>query len=272
MQKLFECPVCHKELEVESEWSGQKTQCPYCENEILIPNFSDEIAEAESSSCKKDVSSRKIINIIQLLQALLGVIQTAILAVILFVLINNGIKVNIPRDAQNSKNPIVESDKTGESAITKSDKSGRIKVENSNGEPEESGPYAELKKKYSLDNRHIEFMKKQPAPAVLQINTPTKNTRLMVLVELQDYYNYGYWHCKQSHYSIKVLSVEEETWWGNGYITRDSVDGEKLFDKLKDGKRHFAEIEIRYGARSYSVNQNRIKGDMFDIIKVIDVR
>ena len=252
MKKFFECPVCHEELEAELEWSGQKTQCPYCKNEIVIPNFSDETEKAESPSCKKDVSSRKRINIIQLGQALLGIIQTAILAVILFVLMNNGIKVNIPREGQNSKKSIPDPTESKEENNT--------------------DPYAELKKQYALNNRHIEFIKQQPAPEALQVTTPAKKTRLMMLVALQDYYNWGYSNCKRSHYSIRVRSVGEKKEWGNGYIARDSADGKMLFNKLKDGKWHFAEIEIRYGERSYDGVMGKTMGDMFDIIKVIDLR
>ena len=53
---------------------------------------------------------------------------------------------------------------------------------------ETSGPYAELKKKYGLDNRHIEFLKQQPAPAFLITTRPKENTRLMMLVRLDTYY------------------------------------------------------------------------------------
>ena len=32
----IECPVCHNALECESEWSGQKAQCPFCKNKFII--------------------------------------------------------------------------------------------------------------------------------------------------------------------------------------------------------------------------------------------
>ena len=37
MKISFECPMCHNSLEGESEWCGQKAQCPYCQNEFVIP-------------------------------------------------------------------------------------------------------------------------------------------------------------------------------------------------------------------------------------------
>ena len=32
----IECPVCRKVLECESEWCGQKAQCPFCKNKFVI--------------------------------------------------------------------------------------------------------------------------------------------------------------------------------------------------------------------------------------------
>ena len=32
----IECPMCHKALECESQWCGQKAQCPYCKNKFIV--------------------------------------------------------------------------------------------------------------------------------------------------------------------------------------------------------------------------------------------
>lgn len=34
----IECPICHKSLEAESKWSGQKAQCPYCKSVFYTPD------------------------------------------------------------------------------------------------------------------------------------------------------------------------------------------------------------------------------------------
>ena len=40
MQTSFNCPNCSNVLQAETTWSGQQTQCPYCKNMIVIPQFS----------------------------------------------------------------------------------------------------------------------------------------------------------------------------------------------------------------------------------------
>ncbi len=40
MQASFNCPNCSNVLQAETTWSGQQTQCPYCKNMIVIPQFS----------------------------------------------------------------------------------------------------------------------------------------------------------------------------------------------------------------------------------------
>ena len=42
MKISFECPTCHKPLEGESEWSGQKAQCPHCQQKFVIPELTSE--------------------------------------------------------------------------------------------------------------------------------------------------------------------------------------------------------------------------------------
>ena len=37
MTFLFKCPACKNELEAQTEWIGQETQCPCCSQNIVIP-------------------------------------------------------------------------------------------------------------------------------------------------------------------------------------------------------------------------------------------
>ena len=48
MSMTIKCPKCSNTIEVESEWAGQKAECPYCQARFIIPE------ECKSSLAKPD--------------------------------------------------------------------------------------------------------------------------------------------------------------------------------------------------------------------------
>ena len=49
----FACPKCNNTLQAEDTWAGRQTQCPYCKNNIIIPNFASISGEGNEVFSKK---------------------------------------------------------------------------------------------------------------------------------------------------------------------------------------------------------------------------
>jgi hypothetical protein len=67
--------------------------------------------------------------------------------------------------------------------------------------------------------------------------------------KLSYYYNYEFSEAKQTHYSLS-LEDKEFAHIDGAYVPRQSADGQKLFDVLKDGKEHTVVIELVYRPNS----------------------
>lgn len=60
MLMTFACPKCNNTLQAEDTWAGRQTQCPYCKNNITIPNFASPLGtKAEMNSRGNEVFSKK---------------------------------------------------------------------------------------------------------------------------------------------------------------------------------------------------------------------
>ena len=84
----------------------------------------------------------------------------------------------------------------------------------------------------------------------MKTERPSKPTRLSFEVQLDNIYLWGYLYAGDSHYSIRLTDPFNKRLGITGYITKESPDGRKLYEKLKDGRKHFAILEICYDHRS----------------------
>lgn len=66
--------------------------------------------------------------------------------------------------------------------------------------------------------------------------------KTIVNAKLDDYYNYCYADCEDTHVSVRLY--EEENGSLYGYANRKSNVGEKLYSLLKDGKEHKIEVYV----------------------------
>ena len=72
---------------------------------------------------------------------------------------------------------------------------------------------------------------------------------------LNSFYSDEYRDSRNSHFSI-TLSLSDSNKEGIffGFIPKETADGRKLFDILKDGKEHGVILELEYGPRAQSDN------------------
>ena len=64
---------------------------------------------------------------------------------------------------------------------------------------------------------------------------PDEATTFRVIAKLGTYYNFAYFKSDKTHYNIRIRNNVAQPTFLNGYIVRDSEDGKKLFELLKDG-------------------------------------
>jgi hypothetical protein len=70
--------------------------------------------------------------------------------------------------------------------------------------------------------------------------------------EISDYYNWGYRDARPTHYSVRMISRRPGGFFEllHGYAAKDSPLGRRLFEVLKDGKRHVLTVRVQYTDRS----------------------
>jgi hypothetical protein len=77
--------------------------------------------------------------------------------------------------------------------------------------------------------------------------------------ELSDHYNYHYHGAQATH--LSVLMVEPDTWESlRGYVRKDSPEGKKLLEILKDGRKHQLIVNVE------------LDGKASDIVAIIRLR
>lgn len=81
---------------------------------------------------------------------------------------------------------------------------------------------------------------------------PKESTKFRVAVSLDDYYNYEFRNLSDSYWSISLSEITTERITGTkplllyGYIPKESEDGKKLFELLKDGSEKAVILELKY--------------------------
>lgn len=81
---------------------------------------------------------------------------------------------------------------------------------------------------------------------------PTQPVKFRLVVQLDDYYNFEFDDLRDKYWSIQLYVVNFDDPMGrtltglNGFIDKNSEDGKKLFDLVKDGKEHAVVMEIMY--------------------------
>lgn len=79
----------------------------------------------------------------------------------------------------------------------------------------------------------------------MEAQRPTQSQKFRVMVELADYYNYEF---RDGQYYLYSLRLTEPDSYQSvyGYIKKDSADGKKIYEILKDGQKHPLILKIRY--------------------------
>ncbi|MGE3757615.1 MAG: hypothetical protein AB7H97_07660 [Pseudobdellovibrionaceae bacterium] len=94
----------------------------------------------------------------------------------------------------------------------------------------------------------------------MQAQKPTDPQKFRVFAELANYYNYEFRDSDSYLYSIRLH--EPETYESvYGYIKRDSPDGKRLYEILKDGQKHPVILNVRY--HPYASQNNLVIIDTF---------
>ncbi len=100
----------------------------------------------------------------------------------------------------------------------------------------------------------------------LKAQRPTHSQKFRVMAELTDYYNFEFRDGGNYLYSIllseldgTVLKKTGESLYG--YIRKNSKDGARLYELLKDGEKHAVMLNIRYS--SFSENSDQVIIDKF---------
>ena len=95
-----------------------------------------------------------------------------------------------------------------------------------------------------------------------QVEHPSEPEPFRVLAQLDTFYIGEYDHHENTYYSIKLHFPDGE--YLHGYIAKSSVDGEKIFDHLKDGKEHRLILSLYY-------SENGRDPDIVDIYQFVQV-
>jgi hypothetical protein len=76
------------------------------------------------------------------------------------------------------------------------------------------------------------------------IQRPKGATRFRLQCELATHYHGEFFDCKDTHYSV-LLKQEDPIELAHGFIAKNSAEGRKLFELLKDGRRHEVTLEFQ---------------------------
>ena len=255
----IECPKCHNLLEVDSTWCGQKAECPYCQNNFEIPLCE----EANKSNIKtafpqtKDNVKKHHINWFSIVQAVIGLCQTAVLFGILILLYRNMGVVNPPGAKSESNQMNVK--KTDDTA---------------NNIPQ---MYIRAAKNFNLGPADIELLEKQPTATEIYLHHKHEKLKLTVGISLKSDFPYRKRYYKESHYCIRIYYLHTVTYRvggenylavGYAYVKRDSQLGKRLFEKLKDEHVHMATLDIELTDLDELLNQD----STFEIHRIYGVK
>lgn len=94
----------------------------------------------------------------------------------------------------------------------------------------------------------------------MEAQRPTSSQKFRVMAELADYYNYEF---RDGQYYLYSIRLHEPDSYQSvyGYIKKDSKDGAKLYEILKDGQKHPMILKIRYP--QYSRGSGQVIIDQF---------
>jgi hypothetical protein len=86
---------------------------------------------------------------------------------------------------------------------------------------------------------------------VYKATKPTDIKTFKLTCKLSDYYNFGYFDSDDKYYSIDCETSENGSYSSiYGYVQKESEDGKKMFEILKDGKSHKMTLALQYDYRS----------------------
>lgn len=83
-----------------------------------------------------------------------------------------------------------------------------------------------------------------PGIMALKANPPKNAVDIRVECQLSDYYNYDKRGKDKLEYSVEIIDVNSKDRF-HGYIPKDSDEGRKIFDVLKDGQPHKLLLSVR---------------------------
>lgn len=89
--------------------------------------------------------------------------------------------------------------------------------------------------------------------ATYRATRPKTETRMALTAKLSDYYNFDYTDLVDTYWSVGFSDMShKESAETYGYIKKDSPDGKKIFELLKDGMSHNMILESKYKANDGS--------------------
>jgi len=86
----------------------------------------------------------------------------------------------------------------------------------------------------------------------MEAQKPSEPQKFRVLAELANYYNWEFSGGEKYFYSIKLAEPNTSEHL-TGYLKRDSPDGQRIYELLKDGQEHPIIVKIRYPISTRSV-------------------
>lgn len=96
--------------------------------------------------------------------------------------------------------------------------------------------------------------------AEFKASKPSSPVKFRTLLQLDDYYNYGFRDKSNDYWSISLSEIDFNNINGykvlnmNGYVKKDSEAGKKLYEYLKDGKMKVSIVELKYPYNSEGNN------------------
>lgn len=77
-----------------------------------------------------------------------------------------------------------------------------------------------------------------------KVNAIRKEHIFRVYAKISDYYNYEFRDGISNYYSIKLYDVSSNSLYFSGYISKNSADGQNIYNILKDNQVHAISVEI----------------------------
>jgi hypothetical protein len=99
------------------------------------------------------------------------------------------------------------------------------------------------------------------------IQRPQGATRFRLQCELGTFYHGEFFGCQGTHYSVR-LKQEEPLELAHGFVPKDSAEGKKLFELLKDGKQHEMTVELQ-NVGPYGQPLERPDAGVVSIVRVV---